>query len=216
MDEPRAPTGPGEPLPRKPRRAEGLIAPLFREVFAVPWRGALRGLLALGVTGNQLTMASLATNLAIAVMLARGMRFLPGILLLPAGLMDIFDGSVARARGEQGRRGAWLDSVLDRASDGAVLGALFLSVAWQGETLDAGLALAALGVSLFVSHVRVEAEVAGVTMGEGFFARLERYVALMVGLTQPGALRPALVALVLLGGITVVQRLAIVARGLRT
>lgn len=205
-----------EPLPSKPRRAEGLIAPLFREVFAVPWRGALRLLLWLGVTPNQLTAASLATNLAIAVMLARGMRFLPGILLLPAGLMDIFDGSVARARGSSGRRGAWLDSVLDRAADGAVLGALFLSLAWQGRTLQAGLALGALSVSLFVSQVRVEAEVLGVRMGEGLFARLERYVALMVGLTQPGALGPALAALVVLGGITVVQRLAIVAKGLRT
>lgn len=202
-------------IPRKPRRVQGLIAPVFRIVFAPAWRGALRLLLRLGVTADQLTMASLALNVAIAVLLARGSRFLPGILLLPAGLFDVFDGSVARARGSQGRRGAWMDSVLDRAADAAVLGALYLSLGWQGRTLQAGLALGALGVSLFVSHVRAEAEVAGVTMGEGLFARLERYVALMVGLTAPGALPWALGALVGLGGVTIVQRLAIVRRGLR-
>ncbi|GAC1409918.1 MAG: archaetidylinositol phosphate synthase [Actinomycetota bacterium] len=201
-------------LPDKPREVKGLIAPVFRIVFAAPWRGALRLLLWLGVTGDQLTMASLALNIAIAVMLARGMRFLPGILLLPAGLFDIFDGSVARARGTSGSRGAFLDSVLDRASDAAVLGALFLSLGWKGRTLEAALALGALGVSLFVSHVRAQAEVDGVKMGEGLFARLERYVALMFGLTQPHALSWSLATLVVLGGFTVVQRLVITYRGL--
>lgn len=202
-------------LPEKPRTTQGLFAPTLRLVLAVPWRGALRGLLALGVTPNQLTAASLATNLAIAVMLVRGMHFLPGILLLPAGLFDVFDGSVARARGSSGPRGAWLDSVLDRAADGAVLAALFLSLAWDDRTLEAALSLAALGVSLFVSSVRAEAEVLGVKMGEGLFARLERYVVLIVGLCVPGALVWALAALTGLGGVTILQRLAITRRALK-
>lgn len=209
----------GEPsadLPEKPRPTQGLIAPALRLIFATPWRGALWLLLRLGVTPNQLTMASLATNLAIAVMLARGMRLLPGILLLPAGLFDVFDGSVARARGSSGPRGAWLDSVLDRAADGSVLGALFLSLAWRGRETEAALALAALVVSLFVSYVRAEAEVLGVKMGEGLFARLERYVVLIVGLCVPGALIWALGALAGLGTVTVVQRLLIVHKALRT
>ena len=85
-------------VPERPREVKGLIAPLFRVVFAAPWRGALRLLLWLGVTADQLTMASLALNVWIAVLLARGGRFLPGALLLPAGLLDVFDGSVARMR----------------------------------------------------------------------------------------------------------------------
>ncbi len=201
-------------LPEKPREVKGLIAPVFRIVFAPAWRFALRGLLAMRITADQLTMASLVLNIAIAVMLARGGRFLPGILLLPAGLLDVMDGSVARARGQQGSRGAWMDSVLDRAADAAVLGALFLSLSWQGRTTQAALALGSLVVSLFVSHVRAQAEVDGVTMGEGMFARLERYIALTIGLTAPGALTWALLALVVLGSATVVQRLLIVRRGL--
>jgi phosphatidylglycerophosphate synthase len=193
-----------------------MIAPVLRLILATPWRGALRGLLALGVTPNQLTFASLATNLAIAVMLVRDLRFLPGILLLPAGLFDVFDGSVARARGSSGPRGAWLDSVLDRAADGAVLAALFLSLAWQDRQTEAALTLAALGVSLFVSYVRAEADVRGVKMGEGIFARLERYVVLIVGLCVPGALIWALSALAGLGGVTIIQRLLITRKALRT
>lgn len=205
-----------ESIPQKPREVKGLIAPVFRVVFAPPWRGALRLLLRAGVTGDQLTMASLALNIWIAVMLGQGERFLPGVLLLPAGLFDVFDGSVARARGQSGSRGAWMDSVLDRAADAAVLGALYLSLALQGRDGHAALALGAMAVSLLVSHVRAEAEVMNVRMGEGLFARLERYVVLMFGLTAPGMLGWALGALVVLGGVTIVQRLLIVRRGLRS
>lgn len=202
-------------LPDRPREVKGLVAPMLRIALATPWRWALRGLLRIGVTADQLTMASLALNGAIAVLLARGQRLLPGLLMLPAGLLDVFDGSVARARGSSGSRGAFMDSVLDRAADAAVLGGLFLSLSWQGRDLQAGLCLGALGVSLFVSHVRAQAEVDGVTMGEGLFARLERYVALVIGLTVPGALVWALTALVALGSVTVVQRLIIVRKAMR-
>lgn len=208
------PVVPAPQVPERPREVKGLVAPVLRIVLAAPWRGALRLLLWMRVTADQLTMASLALNIWIAVLLATGGRFLPGVLLLPAGLLDVFDGSVARMRGTSGTRGAYMDALLDRASDAAVLGALFLSLAWQGRSLQAALGLGALAISLFVSHVRAEAAVLGVTMGEGLFARLERYVALMIGLMVPGGLVWALVALVALGGVTVVQRLLIVRRAL--
>jgi phosphatidylglycerophosphate synthase len=44
------------------------------------------------------------------------------------GLLDVFDGSVARARGEASRWGAFLDSTLDRIADVIVFGALFWSL----------------------------------------------------------------------------------------
>lgn len=192
-----------------PRRAEGLAAPALRAVFAWPFRVALAGLVRLRVTPNQLTLLSLASYLAVSGMLAAGWRFLPGILLIPSALFDIFDGAVARARGEVSRRGAWLDSVCDRASDAAVLAGLFMSLAHQGRDRDAALALGALVVSLLVSFIRAQASALGVEMGEGLFARAERNVALMVGLTQPGALGWALGALVALGAVTLVQRVAL-------
>jgi hypothetical protein len=57
-----------------------------------------------------------------------------------------------------------------------------------------------------VSHVRAEAEAAGVELTEGYFQRLERYVAMMIGLPFPGALLPALATLTVLGAVTLAQR----------
>ena len=57
-------------------------------------------------------------------------------------------------------------------------------------------------IALSVSHIRAEAEAAGVSLSEGFFQRLERYVAMMIGLPFPGALLPALAMLTVLGGVT--------------
>jgi CDP-diacylglycerol--glycerol-3-phosphate 3-phosphatidyltransferase len=151
-------------------------------------------------------MASLATNVVVGWLLLTGRRLLPGVLLLPAGLLDIFDGSLARLRGEDSRLGAFLDSVLDRVSDAIVFGCLFWSLSKQDLALQAGLCMAALAISLLVSHVRAEAEALGLSLSEGLMQRLERYVALMVGLTAPGALLPVLAILTGLGAVTVAQR----------
>jgi phosphatidylglycerophosphate synthase len=161
----------------------------------------------LGVRPWQLTLASLITNIAAGALLVRGDRLLPGLLLIPAGAFDVFDGSIARLRGEAGRAGAFLDSALDRVSDMILFGCLFWSLARQDMELEAALALATLIVALMVSHVRAEAEAAGASLSEGLFQRLERYLALMVGLLIPGALLPVLVVLTILGSATMMQRL---------
>jgi phosphatidylglycerophosphate synthase len=121
-----------------PRENPSVAAPLFRTVFAWPFRIALAGLLKAGVRAWHLTLLSLAANIVVGMLLLTGRRLLPGLLLLPAGLLDIFDGAVARLRGEESRTGALLDSMVDRASDGIVLGCLFYSLAAQHRTLDAG------------------------------------------------------------------------------
>jgi CDP-diacylglycerol--glycerol-3-phosphate 3-phosphatidyltransferase len=151
-------------------------------------------------------MLSLAINVVIGVLLLRGERLVPGLLLIPAGLADVFDGSVARLRGEDKRSGAFMDSVLDRVADSIIFSSLFWALARSGDGLDAGLALATLVIALLVSHLRAEAEAAGLTLSEGFFQRLERYIATIAGLVIPGALRPVLIVLTTLGAVTVIQR----------
>src|SRR6266508_4504508 len=175
-----------------PRRSGGAIGPLFRTVFKWPYRIALAGLYRAGFKPWQLTMLSLATNVVIGWLFVAGDRFAPGLLLMVAGLFDIFDGGLARLRGEASRSGAFLDSVLDRVSDMILFGALFWSLAGKGERLSAALALSTLIVSMLVSHIRAEAEAVGLSLTEGFMQRLERYVLLMIGLTAPGALVPVL------------------------
>jgi phosphatidylglycerophosphate synthase len=192
-----------------------VIGPLFRWVFQWPYRAALAGLYRLGFRAWQLTILSLLVNVAAGWLLLTGRRLVPGFLLLLAGMLDIFDGGVARLRGEESRKGALLDSMIDRVSDGIVFGAIFLAEATvhEGE-LTAALALGAMVVSLLVSHVRAEGEAAGLKISEGSVQRLERYVALILGLTIPGALLPALVLLAALGLVTLAQRLSSAWRGL--
>ncbi len=178
----------------------------MRWVFTWPYRLALAGAYRAGFRPWQLTLLALATNVWVGVLLLRGDRFVPGALLIPAGLLDILDGAVARLRGEASRSGAFLDAVLDRVSDVILFGCLYWSLVAQGDRLEAALALATMVISLAVSHIRAEAEAAGVTLSEGLFQRLERYVAMMIGLMVPSMLLPALAVLTALGGITVAQR----------
>jgi CDP-diacylglycerol--glycerol-3-phosphate 3-phosphatidyltransferase len=190
-----------------PRENPSVAAPLFRTVFAWPYRLVLAGLLRAGFRAWHLTLLSFVGNVVVGVLLLTGRRLLPGLLLLPAGLLDIFDGAVARHRGEESRKGALLDSLTDRACEGIVFGCLFFSLAEQNQTIDAALALASMIVSLLVSHLRAESEAAGLKMAKGIFQRLERYLALIVGLIVPGALRPALALLTGLGALTALQRI---------
>jgi CDP-diacylglycerol--glycerol-3-phosphate 3-phosphatidyltransferase len=189
-----------------PRRAQGLVGPAMAKVFAWPFRLVLAGLLRAGVHPWHLTVISLVGNVIAGWLLLTGRRFLPAVVLAVAGVLDVFDGSVARARGEASRWGAFLDSTLDRIADVIVFGALFWSLAEQGHRTSAALALVALVASFMVSHLRAEAEAAGVALTEGAVQRLERYVLLLIGLMVPGALLPVLALLAALGVLTAAQR----------
>lgn len=189
-----------------PREAEGAAGPAMARIFDWPYRAILAGVLALGLSPMQLTALGLLTNVVIGVLLLRGEALIAGLLLVPAGLFDILDGAVARMRGTASRLGAFADAVLDRVSDVILFGCAFWMLQTEGEHLEAGLALATLVISLGVSHVRAEAEAAGVPLSEGLFQRLERYIAMVLALVVPGMMLPMLVLLATLGGITLLQR----------
>jgi CDP-diacylglycerol--glycerol-3-phosphate 3-phosphatidyltransferase len=189
-----------------PRSTRGIAGPAMKFLFTWPYRAGLAALYRAGVRPWQLTVASLVANAVVGALFLTGRRLVPALLLILAGAFDIFDGGVARLRGEDRRSGAFLDSVLDRVSDTILFSCLFWNEAAQGHAVAAALALSTLAIALAVSHIRAEAEAAGVSMSEGFFQRLERYVALILGLMIPGALVLILAILVALGGATVLQR----------
>jgi len=145
-------------------------------------------------------------NVVTGALIVADRWFLAGCVLLFAGLCDVFDGSVARHYGQQKRSGAFMDSVLDRVADAILFSCLFWALAADGRRLEAALALFTLVVSLSVSHIRAEAEAVGVSLTEGFFQRLERFLALMLGLLVPGAMGPVLIVLAALGALTALQR----------
>jgi phosphatidylglycerophosphate synthase len=198
----------------KPRENPSALGASFAWLFQWPYRFALWGLYRMGFLPWQLSVLSLLGNVLCGALLLSGRRLVPGFVLLGAGLFDIFDGGVARLRSEDSRKGALLDALIDRVSDGLVFGSVFYAeFTVHGEPLNAGLALSALVVSLLVSHFRAEGEAAGVPISEGSVQRLERYVGLAIGLTVPGLLPWVLGGLTALGLVTTFQRAS---RGWRT
>ncbi len=189
-----------------PRKNESAAGGAMQRLLAWPYRAILAFLIWTGVRPWQLTLLSPVFIVLTGWQIVEGNWFMAGLLLIVGGVLDVFDGSVARHRGEEGRSGAFMDSVLDRVSDMILFSCLFWNLASHGEGLQAALALLTLIVSLGVSQIRAEAEAVGMGLTEGLFQRLERVLALLVGLLIPGMMLPALVLLAALGVFTVVQR----------
>jgi len=189
-----------------PREGDGAAAPALRRIFDWPFRAILAMVVATGLSPMQLTVLGLLSNVLLGWLLLRGEAFAAGMLLVLAGLFDLLDGAVARIRGTASRLGAFTDAALDRVSDMILFGCTFWMLSAQGQRLEAALALATLVISLGVSHIRADAEAAGVALSEGLCQRLERYVAMFVALAIPGMMLPMLLLLTALGGLTVLQR----------
>ena len=196
-----------------PRKSEGAAGGAAQRIFAWPYRGVLAFMLWTGVSPNQLTLLSLLLNIVCGALILSGDWAWAGVALILGGTCDVMDGSVARHRGEAGRSGAFMDSVLDRVSDMILFSCLFWELAETGQTTAAVLALITLVVSTAVSHVRAEAEAAAVVLTEGLFQRLERLTALAIGLLIPGMMLPVLVLLAVLGTATLLQRSYLAVRG---
>ena len=189
-----------------PRKNESAAGGAMQRLLAWPYRAILAFLIWTGVRPWQLTLLSPVFIVFTGWQIVVGSWLAAGLLLIVGSVLDVFDGSVARHRGEEGRSGAFMDSVLDRVSDMILFSCLFWNLASQGEPLQAVLALLTLIVSLGVSQIRAEAEAVGIELTEGLFQRLERMLALMAGLLIPGMMFPALIALATLGVFTVLQR----------
>lgn len=157
----------------------GLIGAQVRHFFAWLVRPFWRALAAAQVPPNAITTLSLGLAIAAGVAVAAGRFALGGWLFVGAGVLDFFDGRVARETGRATAGGAALDSVLDRYVESALL----VGLAWYyRDSLALLPALLALTGSLFVPYVRARGEALGATMKDvGFMQRPERI--LVLGLT---------------------------------
>lgn len=196
-----------------PRQNESAAGGFMGWVFRWPYRGILAFLLWTRVKPWQLTFAAPVLFLVCGILIVAGDWFAAFWALFLGSLCDVFDGSIARHRGEVKRSGAFMDSVLDRVADAIVFSSLCWFYLERGEQVPAVLALVTLFVSMSVSYVRAEAEAAGVALTEGLFQRLERLLAMMIGLAIPGAMVPMLALLAVLGTVTLVQRVYTALRG---
>ena len=172
-------------------------------------------LVGLGVTPNEVTVAGMVVTFVAAVLAATGYLLPAGLVLAFAGTFDILDGALARASRLTYNYGAFLDSTVDRFSEGAIyigVAVYFLSghgamVKW--EVLGA---LFALAGSFLVSYVRARAQSLGYACDVGLFARPERVVAIVAGLILAGLGLPIVLtwviwALAVLTNFTVLQRI---------
>jgi len=137
-----------------------------------------------------------------------------GIGVLVAGLMDTFDGALARHTGRVSRFGAVLDSTLDRFSEGVVLLGIIFALARDGSEWGAVLAGVTLVLSFSVSYIRARAEGMGVECTEGWFTRTERVIVIALGLIL-NQIIIALAMVSVLSLITATQRLFVTWRKLQ-
>ncbi len=140
-----------------------------------------RFLLRLHLRPNHLTILGLGASLLAALAFARGRAWLAGSLLILAGLLDFFDGSLARLSGRVTPFGAFLDSVIDRYSDLLVLLGLLLLFIRAGKSSEILLTMAALIGTVMVSYTRARAQSIGVACEVGLMERPERQICLIAG-----------------------------------
>ena len=174
----------------------------------------VRRLAALGVTPDMISFASIGGNVAAGVLAANGQLIAAGIVMLVFSAMDFLDGALARATGRASSYGALLDSVLDRASEGAVLFGILVYQLDRGHSEESALIFAAMFGSLMVSYIRARAEGLGIELREGLFTRPERVLLLALALIS-GWLRLGLWILAVLTLLTAAQRFISAARTLR-
>ena len=173
-----------------------------------------RAVARLGVTPNMVSLLGFAGNGLAAWLIMREALLAAGIVFLFFSALDLVDGAVARATNQATAYGAVLDAILDRASEALVLVACGWYFAERGEEVQAALAGAALFGSVAVSYMRARAEIVGLSMRDGLFRRQERVALLGAGLLFNG-LTFVIAALAVLSQLTALQRLWMIARGLR-
>ena len=156
-------------------------------------------LVASKVTPNQVTLMGVGITFAAAAAVAMDRLFLGGVLLLIGSAFDLFDGALARATKRDSKKGAFLDSNLDRVSELVVLLGILVYAVRMGLGTETILTFIAAGGSMMVSYVKARAEGLGYQCDVGFFTRTERVLltafALLIG--------HLLIPLYILAGLTV-------------
>lgn len=183
----------------------------------------IRPLARLGVTPNTLTVIGLLLSILTALVIAQGFLLVGGLLVLFAGIFDMFDGAMARVRNTATRFGAFFDSTLDRYSESIILlGLLYYALErpnlhdafWPTQHEQAWMIIfifVAVVGSLMVSYAKARAEGLGLECRTGILARPERVIILAIGLLS-GTVIWAMALLAVLSHVTAIERIAYVWR----
>lgn len=154
-----------------------------REMLSTYLERPVTGVLAkMGVSPNMVTFAGLLGAGVSAWLISEGMLWAGGVVMLLAGVLDMFDGSLARSTGKDSPFGALLDSVVDRVSEIVVLLGLLIHYARSDSLEGTVLVYLAAGGSVMVSYLRARSEGLGIDCKVGIMTRPERVTALGTGM----------------------------------
>ncbi len=162
------------------------------------------------ITPLQVSFVSAALAIAAAGTVAADRLRLAGVLLFASIIADCADGDLARFTGRTSRLGAFVDSVLDRWTDAAVIVAAGLS---QPQALGP-VALVALAGSFLTPYTRARAQSLGIDTPDGVGGRDARILVLVIALLTR-LLWWGLLVVALLGCVTAIHRAVLAARRLR-
>lgn len=168
----------------------------------------------LGLTPNQYTLISLIFVLVSFYFLINQNLFLALIFFLLAGLLDFIDGAVARFTQRETKKGAYLDTIIDRYVEGIILlGFLFLPLADFLLPAKVWIFLAFFG-SLMTTYAKAaakEKELTQVEIKKGLFGRGERVIliilAMLLGIVNFSWLIYPIIVLAVFSNITAIQRI---------
>ncbi len=170
---------------------------------------------AVGFSPNAITVLGFAVCVVSAYLVGSGWLVWGGVVFLTGGILDLFDGALARLTGQASPFGALLDSVFDRLGEAALFVGLGV-YALRGEHTDEYRAwfivalLLALIFSQGVSYLRARGEGLGVFTRAGLMTRTERVAILGIGLILgwiPWLLIGILVAIAAVSCFTLFQRM---------
>lgn len=160
-----------------------------------------------GITPNILTVTGFIITLIAAALIGMGYLISGGIIILVAGAFDMLDGALARSKQQETRLGAFLDSIIDRFSETALLlGVLVISLQ-RNLVPEIILVFVVLAGSMMISYVRARAEGLGWKGKAGWFTRPERVIVLAIGVIT-NQIFIALIVMAVFIIITVIQRIA--------
>jgi len=166
-----------------------------------------------GLSPNFWTVVGLGFALLSAIVYGMGIEFgliIGGVLLLVSGFFDMVDGQVARVTGKTSKVGSYLDSMFDKIAETAI----FLGILVGGYA-EPYLVLLAITLSLLVSYARAKSDSLNVKLqGIGIGERAERLLAIaIIGII--GYMEPAVIIVVIIAGITLIQRMIFTAKNIK-
>ena len=175
---------------------------------------SVTGLARTRVTPNALTVSGVSLCLAAALLVPFENRdkllfyWLGAGIFVLGSILDILDGALARIGGKSTVFGAFLDSTTDRVGEGAMLAAIALVFARNGNDTAVVFTIVAVAGSFLVPYVRAKAEALGLRGDVGLGSRAERVVMITAGLVlAPWGLLPwAIYLLAATSWLTVLQR----------